>query len=160
MFVLANPPNMKIEDKIKQKKFNTLSEKSFVNISHTQSYLSGKLHNALKPYKISPQQFNVLRILRGQHPNPISINNITSRMVDKMSNVSRLVEKLHLKGLIDRKMSKEDKRQVEVVISLMGQELLELLSTEVMNVIEAHNHLTDEEFETLNNLLDKFRIDD
>jgi DNA-binding MarR family transcriptional regulator len=148
---------MGIEDQIQQKEFANLAEKTIVNISYTNSYLAGTLNTALKPYKISLQQFNVLRILQGQHSNPISVNEIASRMVDKMSNASRLVDKLFTKGYVVRSTCKYDKRQLDVTINKQGKELLNELNVLVSGIISKHNLLTKEEFETLNSLLDKLR---
>ena len=89
---------MTIETRIKQKKFKNNAEKAIVNIAYTQSYFSLKINTVLKTYNISSQQFNVLRIIKGQHPRPVSIGGITSRMIDKMSNTSRLISRLEKKG--------------------------------------------------------------
>ncbi|MGY8847344.1 MAG: MarR family transcriptional regulator, partial [Bacteroidia bacterium] len=80
---------MGIAEEIKQKEFANFAEKAIVNISYTNSYFSGLINSALKEHKTSLQQFNVLRILQGQNPKPVSVNEITKRMVDKMSNASR-----------------------------------------------------------------------
>jgi DNA-binding MarR family transcriptional regulator len=150
---------MGIEDQIQQKAFANLSEKTLVNISFTNSYLSGLINTALKSHTISLQQFNVLRILKGHHPKPISVNEITTRMVDKMSNASRLVDKLCTKGYAVRSACEYDKRQVDININEEGQELLVRLNGLVAEVIANHNLLTSEEFETLNSLLDKLRVE-
>jgi DNA-binding MarR family transcriptional regulator len=149
---------MQIEHLIKQKKFKSEIEKALVNISFTHSYLSSMLNATLKPHNVSLQQFNVLRILQGQHPDPVSINEITNRMVDKMSNTSRLVDKLDIKELIKRKISKHDKRQVDVTITIRGQNVLSELNLLVDAVIEGHSNLNIQEYETLNVLLDKLRM--
>tara|TARA_B100001059_G_scaffold81348_1_gene79362 strand:+ start:18527 stop:18823 length:297 start_codon:yes stop_codon:yes gene_type:complete len=87
-------PIMTIEKRIKQKKFKSNAEKAIVNIAYTQSYFSSKINSVLKAHNISSLQFNVLRIIKGQHPNPVSLGDITSRMIDKMSNTSRLIRRL------------------------------------------------------------------
>ena len=149
--------NMGIEDQIQQKGFANLTEKALVNISFTNSYLSGLMNTTLKSHTISLQQFNVLRILKGQHPKPTSINEITTRMVDKMSNASRLVDKLCTKGYAVRSTCEYDKRQVDININDKGQELLIRLNGLIAEVIAQHNLLTSEEFKTLNSLLDRLR---
>ena len=88
---------MKLEEAIKQKKFWNEFEKAVINILYTASWLEGINIRRLKPHDISPQQYNVLRILRGSHPNPVMLGEITERMIDKNSNATRLVEKLRLK---------------------------------------------------------------
>jgi len=149
---------MSLEDQIKQTFFSNQTEKSFVNISYTHSYISGKINGRFKPQNISMQQYNVLRILKGQHPKPVSVNDITDRMIDKMSNASRLVEKLRSKELIERKQCVFDKRQVDVCLTAKGLELLNTLNSQIAELIKEHSHLTIEEYETLNLLLDKLRI--
>ncbi len=148
---------MSIEKQIKQKAFKSESEKALVNINFTQSYFSSLMNGSLKNFNVSMQQFNVLRILKGQYPKPVSVNDITDRMLDKMSNASRLVEKLRQKGYVERAKCSYDKRQVDVSITSLGIEMLDKLTEIVSEIIDDHNHLSDEEFITLNNLLDKLR---
>lgn len=149
---------MRIEDAIQQKKFRDEFHKAHINILYTASWIHQQSLQALKPFKISWQQFNILRILRGMHPDPASVKLLTERMIDKMSNASRLVEKLKLKGLVERKSCKSDRRQVDVVITEKGLELL----TEASKAMEQHmdrakSQLSEEQAATLNDLLDKMR---
>lgn len=108
---------MKIEDEIKQSKFHSEYQKLAINILFTNQWLTTNTTKILKPFGISPQQYNVLRILKGQSPNAISVSNIMDRMIDKMSNTSRLVEKLRQKELIERVTCEKDRRQVDVKIT-------------------------------------------
>ncbi len=148
---------MGIEDQIQQKEFANLAEKAIVNISYTNSHLAGAINSVLKSYKVSLQQFNVLRILQGHYPKPISVNEITNRMVDKMSNASRLVDKLYTKGCVVRSTCNYDKRQLDVTITEKGKDLLLELNALVDEVVSNHNLLSVEEFNMLNSLLDKLR---
>lgn len=148
---------MTLEEQIKQKKFNTQLEKAFVNISYTNSILVGQLNKAFKEFNISVQQFNVMRILKGQHPKAVSINDITDRMVDKMSNASRLVEKLRIKDLVKREKCAFDKRQVDVKLTRKGLNMLETLNHKLEYVQNQYSNLTEEEYAQLNDLLDKMR---
>lgn len=148
---------MSIEKEIQQEKFKSEAEKAIVNISYTNGYLSNQLNNALKSHNISMQQFNVLRILQGQHPQPVSINQITSRMVDKMSNASRLVDKLCSKEFVKREKCPYDKRQVDIKITPDGQKTLKQLNQLTDGVINNHTNLNNDEFARLNELLDKLR---
>jgi DNA-binding MarR family transcriptional regulator len=149
---------MSLEEQIKQSKFKSEREKAIVNISFTHSYLSNKLNSALKCHAaISMQQYNVLRILKGQHPNAISVSEITARMVDKMSNTSRLIDKLFAKNLIERKTCTYDKRQLDIVLTEEGADTLITLNNLVNIIIEEHNALNDDEYKMLNELLNKFR---
>lgn len=115
---------MRIEEEIKQKKFASEHQKLFINLMFTAGWIRAQHLKVLKPFGISPEQYNILRILRGQKGKPASVQIITERMLDKSSNVSRLVEKLRLKDLIDRKLCPEDRRQVEISITTKGLELL------------------------------------
>jgi DNA-binding MarR family transcriptional regulator len=148
---------MSLEDQIKQTSFASQTEKAFVNINFTHSYVSSRINSRFKSYNVSVQQYNVLRILKGQHPKPVSVNDITDRMIDKMSNASRLVEKLRTKELIERKPCSFDKRQVDVCLTPKGIALLDTLNSQISELILEHSHLTQGEYETLNFLLDKLR---
>ena len=151
---------MKIENHIKQNKFDNDTEKAIVNIAFTQSYFYGQINTALKKYKVSSQQFNVLRIIKGQHPRPVSIGDITSRMIDKMSNTSRLINKLEEKELVQRVNSPFDGRQTDVFLTLRGTQILDKLNILVNKVVLQHNNLSTEELTVLNSLLDKIRIEE
>lgn len=149
---------MKIEAEIKQKSFANEYVKAHVNILFTGSWLSTGTSHALKPLGISAHQFNVLRILRGMHPNPGSIKEITDRMIDKSSNASRLVDKLIAKGLVQKSKCSEDNRRAEVVISDHGLSLLREATERVDNFTYTFaNNLSEPEVATLNQLLDKLR---
>ena len=148
---------MKIEDEIKQtKKFKSEHQRLVVNIMFTSSWLYRNHGQFLKSYGISPEQFNVLRILRGQHPKCANNQLITERMIDKSSNCSRIVEKLKQKGFVDRKENKEDRRHVDITITQKGLTLLEKIDNENIDNTLKEN-LSVKEAETLNELLDKLR---
>jgi DNA-binding MarR family transcriptional regulator len=110
-----------------------------------------------KKLGITRQQFNVLRILRGQYPNAANLGLIKERMLDKMSDASRIVERLRVKKLVTRKQSKSDRREVEVMISPQGQALLEITDQEIKEIYKLFNRLSQSELQQLNFLLDKFR---
>lgn len=148
---------VKIEEEIQQGEFASSYQKVTVNILFTSSWLGGLHLQFLKPYNISMQQFNVLRILRGQFPNPASITLLTERMLDKNSNASRLVDKLLDKELIERKVCLNDRRQKDVVISEQGLELLERIDSEFVQFEQRLAQLSPEEAEQLSDLLDKLR---
>jgi len=148
---------MKIEEAIQVKSFINEHHKLFVNLQFTNSWLQEILAKWLKPYGLTVQQFNVLRILRGQHPKPATVNLIIERMVDKSSNASRLVEKLRIKELIERQVNSVDRRQVDIVITSKGLCLLNELDETFEKVENKFKHLNENEAKTLNKLLDKFR---
>ncbi|MBE2189592.1 MAG: MarR family transcriptional regulator [Desulfobulbaceae bacterium] len=148
---------MKLEDEIKQSKFKSEHHKMVLNIIFTAHWVELQNTRMLKPFGISPQQFNILRILRGQYPNPASITLLQDRMMDKMSNASRLVEKLRIKGYIERIQCEEDRRQCDVFISKKGLEILKELDEIIDKQNETFEELTHEEAKIVNELLDKLR---
>lgn len=149
---------MRIEEAIKQKKFRSEYQKLVVNLLYTSSWIQQFSNNLLKPYGISQEQFNLLRILRGMHPEPATIKLLTERMIDKMSNASRLVEKLRMKGLVERTECSGDRRRVDVQITEKGLALLEDASNAVDVRGDAYmGALSEEEAKMLNDLLDKLR---
>ena len=115
---------MSLEAEIHQREFRNEYHKAILNILHTNSFIVGKMNEVYKNYDITRQQYNVLRILRGQHPGHASVFLIRERMLDKMSDASRIVERLRLKDLILRQGGLRDKRSVEVSITEKGLKLL------------------------------------
>lgn len=148
---------MRLEDEIKQKQFANEYQKLVVNILFTGSWLSGQHQRVLRPYGISPQQFNILRILRGQYPQPASVGLLIDRMIDKMSNASRLVEKLRQKGLVERTECQQDRRRVDVVITQAGLNMLEDIAQNHQDLIGLAKSLSEDEAREANVLLDKLR---
>jgi DNA-binding MarR family transcriptional regulator len=148
---------MELEKEIHQNKFQSEQQKLLLNIIFTASWFNLKNTQRLKPYGISPQQYNILRILRGQYPNSATVTLLTERMLDKNSNASRLVEKLRLKQLLDRCECPEDRRAVNVRITDKGLALLNKLD-EKDNQMEKHlSNVSDEEATLVNRILDKLR---
>lgn len=148
---------MRLEDEIQQQKFNDEYHKLMVNLMFTGSWLSIRQIQFFRNYDISPQQYNILRILRGQYPNSASVNLLITRMLDKMSNASRLVDKLHTKGLVERKKNKNDGRQVDVLLSKKGFKLLDQIDTDITIFEDDLNKLDKKEARLLSDLLDKMR---
>lgn len=148
---------MKIEESIRVKSFKSEYEKLFVNLQFSNSWLQERLACWLKPHNLTLQQYNVLRILRGQHPKAANVNLIIERMIDKSSNASRLVEKLRVKELLKRSANQFDRRQVDVLITNKGINLLAKLDKSYIDLEDQFKHLNENEAKTLNKLLDKFR---
>ena len=148
---------MEIGKEIKQPKFKSEHQKMLINILFTSGWLSAQHATSLKPHGISTQQFNILRILRGQHPKPATVNLLIDRMLDKNSNASRLVEKLRLKKLVERAVCPEDRRAVNVIITQKGLDLLTELDKQEGSFIKELKNLSEKEAEQLNTLLDKLR---
>ena len=135
-----------------------LEKKTLLNVMYTQNVISEKFNELLKPFDLSPEQFNVLRILRGQKGKPANMSMIQERMIAKTSNTTRLVDKLLLKELVLREVCPNNRRKMEITITEKGLELLLQLDP----LVEAHErafskNLTVEELEVLNELLEKFR---
>ncbi|EAZ81222.1 MarR family winged helix-turn-helix transcriptional regulator [Algoriphagus machipongonensis] len=147
----------KIEDEIQQKVFKDPYNKAVVNLLYTHSYLVTCQNGLFKPYGISPEQYNVLRILRGQNGVPTTVSSIQDRMLNKMSNASRLIEKLKLKGYVRRTECPNDRRQVDVLITEEGLKILAELQTKVEEGNWKFVNLDKEEVNQLNDLLDKLR---
>jgi DNA-binding MarR family transcriptional regulator len=147
----------KIEEAIKQAEFKDSYNKVVVNLLYTHSYLVSFQTAVLKPLDLSPEQYNVLRILRGQQGKPATIAAIQERMLNNMSNASRLVDKLKAKELVKREECPLNRRQVDVVITEKGLALLELLEPQINAINKKAIHLEDQELDLLNRLLDKLR---
>ena len=149
---------MSIEKDIKQQKpFKSPYQKLVVNIIYTSNWMNFEQQSLLKPFDLSSQQYNVLRILRGQYPNPITVNGIIERMLDKMSNASRLVDKLLLKSLVSRCDNAVDRRACDIRITQKGKDVLTKIDNHQAEWENAMKNITEEEAETLSKLLDKLR---
>ncbi|MBT0809892.1 MarR family transcriptional regulator [Litoribacter ruber] len=148
---------MKIEEAIKQKKFKDPYNKALVNMLYTNSYIVSHQGKLFKPYGLSPEQYNVLRILRGMHPEPVTVSTIQDRMLNKMSNASRLVEKLKQKELVRRSECPTDRRQVDITITEEGLKMLAELEEQVNQFNRQILQLDEQELDRLNDLLDKLR---
>ena len=148
---------MRLEDEIKQKQFRNEHHKLFVNLVFTGNWVKTAFSDTLKPYGLTLPQYNILRILRGQFPNPASINLLMERMLDKMSNASRLVEKLRQKGLVERKENDHDRRQADVLITEKGLELLKTIDPHIAAVENRSKLFTEQEVKAINDMLDKLR---
>jgi DNA-binding MarR family transcriptional regulator len=148
---------MKLEEEIKQKRFNNEYEKLVVNILFTGNWMNLVNSVNLKPCGLTLPQYNVLRILRGQYPEPATVNLLIDRMLDKSSNASRIVDRLLAKNLVTRKTCKKDRRSVDVVITEKGLELLKKIDALQQRWRKTFEKLSEAEAQKLNNLLDKLR---
>jgi DNA-binding MarR family transcriptional regulator len=149
---------MKIEEEIKQKQFSSERLKALVNILFTASWFYSMQNQVFKKYDISWQQFNILRILRGQQGKPSSLKMLSERMIDRNSNTSRLVDKLEKKGYVARKPNDIDRRKVDIMITAEGMDIAHEATVETDElVVNEINSLDEEEEKKLNELLDKLR---
>ncbi|WP_341225902.1 MarR family transcriptional regulator [uncultured Arcticibacterium sp.] len=149
---------MTLEKDIKQTKaFKNPVEKTFVNIMFTNNRICDLQYKTLKNQDLTFQQYNVLRILKGHHPEPITINGIIERMLDKMSNASRLVDKLVQKEYVSRDFRADDRRACDVTITQKGLAFLEKVTTDIQSEMFDRKGMSKKDLETLNTLLDNFR---
>ncbi len=146
---------MKLEEEIGQEKFKSDHHKALVNVVFTANQLDQYSQRYLRKYDISPQQFNILKILREVKPNVATVTMLQSRMLDRMSNASRLVDKLKEKGLLIRNLNKDDRRKVDVKITAKGLKLIDKI--EKSDFEDEYIKLSDAEAKKLNDLLDKLR---
>jgi DNA-binding MarR family transcriptional regulator len=149
---------MKIEEVIKSTITLDTDHKIILNIMYTQNQITENFNELLKPYDISSEQYNVLRILRGQKGNPANMTMIQERMIARTSNTTRLVDKLLLKEYVTRKVCIENRRKIEVLITQKGLDVLKQIDPKLLQ----HNrslakNLNDEEQKQLNALLEKYR---
>lgn len=115
------------------------------------------ISDVLKPYKLTLQQFNILRILRGKYPEAIMVSYIRDRMLDRMSDVSRVIENLRKKGLVERTAAVDDRRRMDIVITDKGMQLLDEIKKENERMDKHLSSLSEQEISQLNFLLDKLR---
>ena len=148
---------MKLEDEIKTKAFRSERHKLTVNLIYTYSWLVNRNGKVFKRFGLTLQQYNILRILRGQFPNMCNIQLLKERMLDKQPDVSRLIDRLHQKGLIERTTSATDRRKLDLLISASGLALLAEIDPVVEAMEEGFESLTSEEIQTVNELLDRLR---
>lgn len=148
---------MSIEKDIQQARFANSRQKALINILYTYGWALERIKKILADHGITHQQFNILRILRGSYPKPLSTLQIRERMLDKMSDTSRIVDRLILKGLAEKTTSVKDHRLVDVLITEKGQTILKEIDEGPDIVMEVMNKVSEEEMEQLSHLLDKVR---
>jgi len=146
-----------LEQDIQQSKFRNEHQKAVVNLLFTVSWLKDQTRAIFDPEEITPQQFNILRILRGSHPKPLSTQAIRDRMLEKMSDTSRIVDRLIVKGLVKKVTCESDRRLVDVQITDKGRKLLERIDLKENEMDEIVKGLNESEAKELNLLLDKIR---
>ena len=147
---------MTIENDIKQEKFRNEYQKAIINLIFTYNWMGEKMKFFFEQYDITSQQFNILRILRGAGT-PLSTLQIRQRMLDKMSDTSRIVDRLIKKDLVNKSISKSDKRLVDITINAKGKKLLEEMDCKNEEMDGALKNLSETEAKKLNQLLDKIR---
>jgi len=150
---------MTLENDINQHAFRSEYQKSALNLIYTFNWVNEKINRQFEPFDITQQQFNILRILRGEGQ-PLSTLQIRQRMLDKMSDTSRIVDRLVKKGMVKKTVCREDRRLVDVLLTDKGKKLLQTMDglNEEMDAI--FKYLSDDEARQFNYLLDKIRTTD
>ena len=148
---------MGISEDLKQSNFQSESQKAIVNAIYTGNWIVQQQQELLKPFGLTVQQYNVLRILKGQQGNPMTVLAITERMLDKMSNASRLVDKLLEKKLVLRRECPKDRRAVDILILPAGLDLLKEVDRVQQDWGKNFEALGPKKLEEMNRLLDEFR---
>lgn len=151
---------MRIEDEIKQPVFRDEYQKAFINLIYTAGWLQLRQAGAFKPYGLTSPQFNILRILRGQHPLPATVALLIDRMLDKTSNASRIVDRLEEKKLVTRTVCPANRRAVDIRITPAGLALLNQIDASGALDPRDKMGLSELEMRQLNGLLDKLRMID
>lgn len=149
--------DMGIEKDIQQAKFRNVHQKAAINLIYTVGWLRDRTKRFFDEEDITPQQFNILRILRGSFPEPLSTLQIRERMLEKMSDTSRIVDRLITKGLVKKLTCKTDRRLVDVVISDKGKKLLEKLDQHQDEMDAILGNLSEKDANILSDLLDRIR---
>ena len=148
---------MGIEKDINQYHFTSEGQKAIINLVYTSNWVTEHIKAVLDDQDITLQQFNILRILRGSDPQPLSTLTIRERMLDKMSDTSRIVDRLVIKGLAVKKVCTTDKRLVDVNITEDGKKMLEAIDSREAAMTSIIKNLSDAELKQLNTLLDNLR---
>ncbi|KAA2242902.1 MarR family transcriptional regulator [Chitinophaga agrisoli] len=149
---------MRIEEAIKQGKFRSNYQKAVVNLIFTSNWLRDAQADFFKEYEILPQHFNALRIIKGRHPKPVSAGEIKEVLLDKASDVTRLLDKLVKLGHVNRRLCDQNRRKMDITLTPKGLQLLEDLEPH-MNAFfgDLADRLNEEEAQQLSDLLDKLR---
>ncbi|WP_300602000.1 MarR family transcriptional regulator [Niabella sp.] len=149
---------MSIEEKINQRQFKSSYHKLALNLIYTSSSLQSFLKAGFKKEDLTVQQYNILRILRGSFPQPLSTLQIRERMIDRMSDTSRIVDRLVLKQLVTKCTNNVDNRLVDVVITRNGLDKLALLDETEDRIATFFNNVSKEEAELISSMLDKLHV--
>lgn len=148
---------MKLEDEIKQSKFNSPQQKVLVNIIFTANWVNARLSDIIKSHQITLQQYNVLRILRGKYPKSANPGEIKAVMLDKNPDLTRLCDRMCRQGLISRSIDEVNRRKMNICITDKGLKVLEQIDPEIQKIENSMVHLQDSESGQLSDLLDKMR---
>ncbi len=149
---------MKLEEAISNPNFNNEVHKATINLLFTAHWLRTKMSNHLKQFDLTPEQYNIMRILKGKHPIKMCVKDLSNRMIEKSSNVPRILDRLERKGFIERNQSAEDKRETETLLTKKGILHLQVTNQHVKNNEDKMMNLDEETAKKLNNILEELRI--
>lgn len=149
---------MKLEEAIQTNKFKSEVHKASINLLYSAWWIKTILTKELKEYGLTHEQYNVLRILKGKHPESLCVKDIAGRMIEKNSNVPRIIDRLVIKKLVKRGTSAQDRRETNITLTGAGLSILESSTQEVNKTINSQLNLNEEEAEQLNRLVEKMRI--
>jgi DNA-binding MarR family transcriptional regulator len=150
---------MRIEDALKTSRFRDETHKAMLNLLYSAYWVNNNFNQLLKPYGITQEQFNVMRILRGSLPNALCVRDIGSRMIEKSSNVPRIIDRLVRKGYAIRKQSESDKRETDIFITPKALELLKGMDDSIIEGEKNIFSLSHEDATLLNEILEKIRTE-
>lgn len=148
---------MKLEEEIKQSRFESQQQKAVLNVIFTANWINTNFRDVFKPYDLTPQQYNVLRILRGRHPKAANPGEIKEVMLDKNPDLTRLCDRLCKVGLITRTIDRNNRRKMNIKITDKGLDVLAQIDPEMNKLQDTMNHLTEQEATMLSDLMDKMR---
>ena len=148
---------MKLEEAIKSTNFLSQKHRAGLNILYTAWWLKTITSKELKKYGLTPEQYNVLRILKGKHPEQMCVGDIASRMIERSSNVPRIIDRLEMKKMVKRSDSAADKRETVITISEVGLNILKITTEDMDKAFAANLGGTEAQASQLNDLLEGFR---
>ena len=148
---------MKLEDAIKSNKFRNNTHKAALNILYTAWWLKTVMSKELKEYGLTHEQYNVLRILKGKHPEQICVKEITCRMIERNSNVPRIVDRLEAKKLVKRVASDTDKRETKIVLTQAGINILQHSTDRINKIMDDAIVISEKKAALLNQVLEELR---
>jgi MarR family 2-MHQ and catechol resistance regulon transcriptional repressor len=148
---------MGIKEEIKQSKFQSAKQMAMINIVYTANWIRDHQQNIFKKYNILPQHYNILRIVNGKFPEAVSPSDIKELILDKGRDLTRLVDKLVSLGLLKRQLCENNRRKMEIFITVKGQELINESKVEISELMDKTINISEEESQVLSDLLDKIR---
>jgi DNA-binding MarR family transcriptional regulator len=151
--------NMNVQEAIKSSGFKNEKQKAAINIMYTAYEVKSRISRVLKDYGLTPEQYNVLRILKGKYPDQMCVKDVAQRMIERSSNVPRIVDRLELKKLVKRSQSGNDRRETVMVLTQAGINLLDAVSPVLETSHDKISTMSESELGQLNSLLDRYLKD-